>query len=267
MAFKDYIDKDTRNFILIIAALAIFMFLIFPRIEGQLQGFNLSQPLKPLFPQLNNTVTVESQNPITIDPKKDYKLNVSTNQGDFTIDLNETAAPKNISNIITLIPQYRNAQVLISRDYLFKIDSSSDIRYTVDDEINADFLLLDRVKVKDVAYLRDAYIQGDPSTSSFAPENLRKYEDFTVKQFYQEALGYKYNPSLSTPKALKYSVYMANTGPNQNKVDFFVLMDNSAPEIDGRFTPIGKVTEGFTVLDKINTANSGSVRVNSIRIK
>jgi cyclophilin family peptidyl-prolyl cis-trans isomerase len=267
MAFKDYIDKDTRNFLLILAGLAIFMFLIFPRIESQLFTLDISQPLRPLFPEINPTVVVENQQNITLDPNKDYKLNVNTTSGSFVIDLNENVAPKNVSNFISLVPQYKNSNVLVSKDYLFKVDSNADVRYTVEDEINADFLLLDRVKVRDAAYLRDAYIASDPSTSAFAPDNLRKYEDFTVKQFYQEVLGYKYSSNLSTPKAAKYTVYMASTGANQNKVDFFILMDANAPEIDGRFTPVGKVSEGFTVLDAINNATAGTVKVTSITVR
>lgn len=267
MAFKDYIDKDTRNFLLILGALAIFMFLIFPRIEGNLYTLDASQALRPLFPEIGTPVTIQKQNIIKLDPNKDYKVKVTTSSGEFTIDLDEANAPENVANFVTLIPQYRNAPVLTSKDYLFKVDSPTDIQYTVNDEINADYLLLDRMKVRDAGFLKNAYDPNDPTTNAFEPNNLRKYEDFTVKQFYEEALGYSYKANLASDRAMKYTVYMASTGPNQNKVDFFVLMANSAPEIDGRYTPIGRVTEGFVTLDAINNASQGSVRVTSVTIK
>lgn len=267
MAFKDYIDKDTRNFLLILAGLAIFMFLIFPRIESQIFTLDFSQPLRPLFPELGSPVVIEKQNIIKLDPNKDYKVKVNTTAGEFTIDLDEANAPDNVANFITLVPQYRNSPVLVSKDYLFKIDSPTTINYTVDDEINADYLLLDRIKVRDAKFLQNAYDPKDSSTNVFEPNNLRKYDDFTVKQFYEEILGYSYKSNLATDRAVKYTVYMASTGPNQNKIDFFILMGNTAPEIDGRYTPIGRVTEGFKTLDTINNAAQGEVTVNSITVK
>jgi cyclophilin family peptidyl-prolyl cis-trans isomerase len=267
MALNDYIDKDTRNLILILLGLGIFMFIIFPRIEGQLFTLNLSEPLRPLFPELNSSITVENKPNFSLEEGRDYKLQVNTTAGSFTIDLDEKNAPQNSANLIASVPLYRNSDILVSRDYLFKIDSPAEIRYSVEDEINADFLLLNKIRVREASFLRDAYDPNDPSTNAFSSENLDKYSDFTVKQFYEEILGYNYNSEITSPRATKYIVYMASEGPNQNKIDFFIVMAGNAREIDGRFTPVGRVVEGFTVLDSINKSASGTITVNSVLVK
>jgi len=266
MAFNDYIDKETRNFLLIFAGLAIFLVFIFPRLEPYLLTLDLSQPATSLFPEVSNVVSIEKPTEIVLDQNKDYKAHIQTSVGDFEIDLFEKSAPKNVSNFLSILSAYPNAVMNIEKDFLIKVDSNSNIRYNVDDEINADYLLLDTIKVKDAPYLRNAYDPNDPTTKAFEPNNLRKYEDFTVKQFYSEILGYKYDTSFATPKAVKYTVYMASTGPNTNKANFFILMAGSVPEIDGRYTPIGRVTEGFTTLDKINNSET-SVKLRSIVIQ
>lgn len=264
MAFKDYIDKETRNFLLIFAGLAVFLVFIFPRVEPFLLTADFSKPIGQLLPETSGKVVFDKPAQVTLEDK-DYVAKIQTTAGDFDIDLFEKSAPKNVANFITLLSAYPNSNFTVQKNFLFKLNSNGDVKYTVDDEINADYLLLDTIKVKDATYLKNAYDPNDPSTKAFEPNNLRKYEDYTVKQFYSEILGYKYDNKLATPKAVKYTVYMASSGPNQNKSDFFILMSNSAPEIDGRYTPIGRVTGGFPVLDKIN-ASTDPVKIQSVVI-
>lgn len=263
---KDYIDKETRQFLLIFAGLCIFLYFIFPRIDGYLFDLDFSQPIAPLFPNAKTNNTLSRSSDFKLAENKDYKASVSTNLGDFEMDLFEKSAPKNVANFISLTSFYTNAPVTTETNYLFKVTGRSNVQYTIDDEINADYLLLDRIKVRDAIYLRDAYDPNDSSTKAFSPDNLRKYEDFTLKQFYSEIIGYKYDTTLSTPRAVRYTVFMANTGPNTNKINFFVVMAGTAPEIDGRYTPIGRITEGFTVVDKINSAQGSGVKINSIKV-
>lgn len=263
MAFKDYIDEDTRKLLLIIIGLVILLYVILPNIRPYFLGPIQSQSEFQSISSYINKASKEQSESINLDLKKDYKAVVQTSVGDFEIDLYEKSAPKNVSNFISNLSGYQNSVIDVDKNFLIKITSNSNISYYVEDEINADYLLLNTIKVKDATYLRNIYDPKDPSTKPFEPNNLRKYEDFTVKQFYSEILGYKYNSTLSTPKAVKYLVYMASSGPNTNKVNFFILMANSAPEIDGRYTPIGRVTGGLTTLDKINNSDK-PVKVQSI---
>lgn len=265
----DYIDKDTRNFLFIFAALSIFLYLIFPKIDTWLLKADFSRQVAPVIgiSGKSGEGIVEKRKLVELEKGRDYKVTITTPKGNFTIDLYEQNAPKNVSNFISLIGSYVNASFYVEKDYLLKVQTRDYINYTIEDEINADYLLLNNIKVKDASYLRQIYDKNNPATYAFEPNNLRKYEDFTVKQFYTEALGYKYSPTLATPKAVKYTVYMANTGPNTNKADFFILMASTAPEIDGRYTPIGRVIDGFTTLDEINKSNSGEVRITNILIE
>ena len=263
---KDYIDKETQQFLLIFAGLCIFLYFIFPRIDTYLFALDFGQPIAPLFPEISNSKSLGSPSDFTLVENKDYSASVSTNLGDFKIDLFEKSAPKNVANFVSLTSFYTNSNITVENNYLFKADSNTSVKYTLNDEINADYLLLDRIKVKDATFLRDAYDPKDSNTKAFAPDNLRKYEDFTLKQFYSEILGYKYDASLSTPRAVRYTVYMTNTGPNTNKANFFVVMAGTAPEIDGRYTPIGRVTDGFTTVDKINSAQGAGVKINSVKV-
>ncbi len=276
---KKYIDKDVL--IVLSAVLGVYVFMAWglPRLESYLFDPNF-------FYQIGRNVGVDSlrNNPsqstsnqnnnqnnrpqlIQLEPNKDYRAIVKTSEGSFTIDLYETNAPENVANFITNISKYNNAEFVIERDYLLRIRSNTNLLYTIQDEINADYLLLDTIKVKDASYLSKLYNQNDPSTAPFEPNNLRKYADFSLKEFYTEVLGYKYLSNVSTQKAVKYVVYMVNTGPNTNKLDFFILMAGAAPELDGRYTPIGRVIEGFTTLDNINKSQNKKISIESITVQ
>ncbi len=254
----DVLDKETKQFLLIFAGIMIFLLFVYPRISADITSADFSKQLVPIT-QSGDITNSGSANKITIDKTKNYTATVETSEGDFDIDLFEETAPANVSNFVNQIRSYQSAPVRSQSGFLFKVDAKNDTTQTTKDEINADYLGLNDKKVRDALFLKDLYDPNDKSTSNFSPENLDKYSDFTVKQFYTEILKYKYDAKLTTPKAVKYMVFMANSGPDTNRTDFFVLMSNSAPQVDGRYTPIGQVSKGFDVLDKLDTASSTSV--------
>ena len=63
--------------------------------------------------------------------------------------------------------------------------------------------------------------------------------------------GYKFNDEFNDHKLIRGSVAMANSGPNTNSSQFFIVIGNSTPWLDGKHTNFGEVVEGMDVVDKI----------------
>lgn len=258
----DLIDKETKQFLLVLAGIMIYIFFIYPRMSGSNLGNDLvNGPLRTSKP------AVAQMRSVNFDKNKDYTANVSTTEGDFVIDLFEKSAPKNVESVMRQADAYKDGSFVVQSNFLLKADAKSDLSSTVPDEINADSLGLQNQKVGDVKYFKNLYNPSDPTTKYFSPENLSKYDDFTVKEFYEEILDYKYSTDIQTPEAKKYMVYMTSTGPGTNKTDFFILMTDSAANVNGRYTPIGQVISGFDTLDKINESKSRDVSINSVTIQ
>jgi len=63
--------------------------------------------------------------------------------------------------------------------------------------------------------------------------------------------GYEIEDEISPKlKHLKGTVAMANSGPNTNGCQFYICLEPQ-PGLDGRFTIIGEVVEGMSVVEKI----------------
>jgi peptidyl-prolyl cis-trans isomerase B (cyclophilin B) len=173
---------------------------------------------------------------IVISTNLNYQAKMYTNFGVVTIDLYTKSAPKNVNNFAFLSNRGFYNQTKFHRlipDFLIQGGDrntlSSDIssygkgkpNYLVDDEVNWDSL--------------------DLSTEQ--RNNLTN-------------LGYKSTPNLESHKLDRYSLAMANNGPNMNGSQFFIVIasfdDSRLTDLNGKFTVIGKVVSGMDVLDTIS---------------
>jgi cyclophilin family peptidyl-prolyl cis-trans isomerase len=67
--------------------------------------------------------------------------------------------------------------------------------------------------------------------------------------------GYSFEDEFNEHKVERGALAMANSGPNTNGSQFFIVTTDSAPWLDGKHTVFGKVTSGQDVVDRISTAD------------
>ena len=66
--------------------------------------------------------------------------------------------------------------------------------------------------------------------------------------------GYKFDDEINEHKVVRGALAMANSGPNTNGSQFFVVTIDAAPWLDGKHTVFGEVTDGMDVVDRIEGA-------------
>lgn len=62
--------------------------------------------------------------------------------------------------------------------------------------------------------------------------------------------GYRFPDEISDTVCVRGTVGMANAGPNTNGSQFYILLADS-PQLNGRYTVFGRVTEGLEVADSL----------------
>lgn len=68
--------------------------------------------------------------------------------------------------------------------------------------------------------------------------------------------GYKFADEFNSHKLVRGSLAMANSGPNTNGSQFFIVTVEATPWLDGRHTNFGQVIDGMEVVDKIEAAKT-----------
>ncbi len=63
--------------------------------------------------------------------------------------------------------------------------------------------------------------------------------------------GYKFEDEINDHKLVRGNLAMANSGPDTNGSQFFIVTAEATPFLDGGYTNFGYVTKGMDVVDKI----------------
>jgi peptidyl-prolyl cis-trans isomerase B (cyclophilin B) len=63
--------------------------------------------------------------------------------------------------------------------------------------------------------------------------------------------GYTFEDEFNQHKVVRGALAMANSGPNTNGSQFFIVTTDSAPWLDGKHTVFGEVTAGMDTVDAI----------------
>ena len=64
--------------------------------------------------------------------------------------------------------------------------------------------------------------------------------------------GYKFEDEFNDHKVVKGALAMANSGPNTNGSQFFIVTAEATPWLDGKHTVFGQVTSGQDIVDRIS---------------
>jgi cyclophilin family peptidyl-prolyl cis-trans isomerase len=68
--------------------------------------------------------------------------------------------------------------------------------------------------------------------------------------------GYKFEDEFNDNKVVRGALAMANSGPNTNGSQFFIVTTGAAPWLDGKHTVFGTVTSGMETVDSIEASDT-----------
>ena len=63
--------------------------------------------------------------------------------------------------------------------------------------------------------------------------------------------GYEFEDEFNDHKVVRGALAMANSGPNTNGSQFFIVTTGAAPWLDGKHTVFGEVKSGMEVVDAL----------------
>jgi peptidyl-prolyl cis-trans isomerase B (cyclophilin B) len=69
--------------------------------------------------------------------------------------------------------------------------------------------------------------------------------------------GYTFEDEINQHKVVRGALAMANAGPNTNGSQFFIVMTEAAPWLDGKHTVFGRVIAGMDAVEAIEGAPTG----------
>jgi cyclophilin family peptidyl-prolyl cis-trans isomerase len=95
--------------------------------------------------------------------------------------------------------------------------------------------------------IKDFMIQGgDPKSKDLSQKNMWGTGD----------PGYKFSEEINSEKLVRGSLAMANSGPNTNGSQFFIVTAPATPWLDGKHTNFGYVAEGMEIVEQIESVDT-----------
>lgn len=183
------------------------------------------------------------------------RVTLKTNKGNIVLVLDGTRAPLTVGNFVFLAKQDFYDGTTFHRvipdfmvqggDPISKDQSKRDQHgqgrpdYSFPDEINA------------VSYGLDKKMLADLVVPEQAGQLTEEAKKLTVQQYY-ELLGYRYTTKVESLPMKRGVVAMANSGPNTNGSQFFIITAEAVPHLEGKHTPFGVVESGMDVVDAIS---------------
>lgn len=170
---------------------------------------------------------------------------IETNKGNIKLELFANDAPKTVENFVKLASDGFYDGLKFHRVI-------SDFMIQGGDPISKGILGKDFVyDPKDNPNNLPIAGTGGPGYSfedEINPWDIGVREDL-IKLY--ESQGYIYNKNLTSHKVDVGSLAMANSGPNTNGSQFFIVTEKPQPHLDGKHTVFGKVVEGMEVVRNI----------------
>jgi len=175
---------------------------------------------------------------------------IHTSYGDIEINLYKSDAPKTVANFVGLSDQGFYNHLLWHRVIKGFMIQGGDPN---GDGTGGETIYGD--------YFED---EINPKSLGLADDQIKDLED----------QGYTYNYSLNSHKMEVGSVAMANSGPNTNGSQFFIVTEKDQNYLNGQHTVFGKVTKGLDIAKKISEVPTDEndkpidpVYIDSIEIK
>ncbi len=69
--------------------------------------------------------------------------------------------------------------------------------------------------------------------------------------------GYSFDDEANEHRIVRGALAMANSGPNTNGSQFFIVTKDEAPWLDGKHTVFGRVSDGMDAVSAIEAAETG----------